>query len=277
MKPTPNDKLSDLLKERQLNDREVGWLWYYLQFRKDKNLDECALNGSYMRRQIARCLSYDEGLKEDAEYLLETQLLPYEAFQWIQKDERQAKWLGKYAIKKAKVFMLQPPFSTMTGKNLIIAIFDTWDTRPGFKESALSDLKHDWHEHLQTDRIFSWFKQENEEEKCELAWDWIEKNKPLLIRGTKPFTSHSGLLELFDRSDATPDEKKHYVDAIKRRWSTQKHRKSTHHKKQYNFVLTNDVNTALDRLAQDHQLSRTKVLEQLILSEAAHSLYLAPR
>lgn len=277
MKSKTNDNLSDLLKERQLNDREVGWLWYYLKFSKDKNLDECALNGPHMRGQIARCLSYDESLKEDAEYQLETQLLPYEAFQWIQKDERQTEWLAKRAMKKASLLMLQPPFTTMTGKNLIIAIFDTWETMIGLKERLLNDLKQDWHEHLQTDRIFCWFKLENEEEKCELAWDWVEKNKPSLIRGKEPFTSHSGLLAFFDRSSATPDEKRHYVDTIKRRWSTQKHRKNTPHKKQYNFVLTNDVNATLDKLAEENQLSRTKVIEQLILREAERKLYLAQR
>jgi predicted transcriptional regulator len=49
------------------------------------------------------------------------------------------------------------------------------------------------------------------------------------------------------------------------------------HKKQYNFVLNNNINAALDKLAEEHQLSRTKILEELILSETAHRLYLVTR
>jgi predicted transcriptional regulator len=42
-------------------------------------------------------------------------------------------------------------------------------------------------------------------------------------------------------------------------------------------VLNNNINAALDKLAEEHQLSRTKILEELILSETAHRLYLVTR
>lgn len=78
----------------------------------------------------------------------------------------------------------------------------------------------------------------------------------------------------FDRRDATQGERELYVAKIKRWWGTRKTRENSPNKKQYNFVLANDVNTALDKLAQGHKLSGTKILERLILNEAETGLHL---
>jgi hypothetical protein len=77
----------------------------------------------------------------------------------------------------------------------------------------------------------------------------------------------------FDRRDATPGERELYVAKIKRWWGTRKTRENSPNKKQYNFVLANDVNTALDKLAQGHKLSRTKILDRLIINEAETGLH----
>lgn len=270
------DALATLLPKWQLDEREVAWLWYFVISLKGAQLDDCTLNSPLMREQIAKRLEFDRSRRAKAERGLATQLLPDETFQWIQKDGRQTDWLAAQARTKATVGLLHPPFTTMTGRRLVIAIFDIWETDIRTKGLHLRALEQEWNEHLQSDRIFRWFKQENEKEKCSLAWDWLDKNKPSLTRGEKPFTSHRELVAFFDRSSTSPDEKVHYVERIKRRWSTQKHRENTPNKKQYNFVLTDSVNAVLDQLAKDHQVSRTKILERLILSEAERKLYLTP-
>ena len=135
-------------------------------------------------------------------------------------------------------------------------------------------LSDAWTEHARSDRIFSWFKDKDERTKCALAWSWLEKNKPRITWRAEPFTKLTELLEFFDHSGASDEEKELYVDKIKRRWSTQKTREKAVEKKQYNFVLPLSVNAVLDKLAEEHQLSRTKVLEHLILSEEQHELYL---
>lgn len=277
MIPTEKDELASLLPNRQLNDREVAWLWHFVRGQGRRPPVECTLNSSQMREQIARRLQFPDDLKHKAERGLATQLVADDVFQWIKKDERQTGWLAMQATKKGVVGMLQPAFTTTTGKKSLITTIDAWDAKISTKEAFLRNLERQWNEHLQSDRIFKWFKTENEQEKCSLAWDWIERNKPALIRGEKPFTSHRELLTFFDRSSSSSDEKAHYVEKIKRRWSTQKHRENTPHKKQYNFVLTDSVNAALDQLATDHQVSRTKILERLVLSEAAQNLYLSPK
>ena len=102
----------------------------------------------------------------------------------------------------------------------------------------------------------------------------MEKNKSWLTWQAAPFTKLNEMLEFFDHSGASDEEKELYVDKIKRRWSTQKTREKAVEKKQYNFVLPLNVNAVLDKLAEEHQLSRTKVLEHLILGEEQHELYL---
>ena len=107
-----------------------------------------------------------------------------------------------------------------------------------------------------------------------LTWSWLEKNKPRLTWRAEPFTKLTELLEFFDHSEASDEEKELYIEKIKRRWSTQKTREKAVEKKQYNVVLPLSVNAVLDKLAEEHRLSRTKVLEHLILSEEQHELYL---
>ncbi len=277
MNQNQKDQLSTLLPKLELGEREVAWLWYFVKSLNGLPLEDCALNSAFMREQIAKRLCFDRSRKEKAEQGLAKQLLPEKAFQWIEKDGRQPDWLVKQAQKMATVGLLDPTFRTMTSRKLVIAIFDTWEANLSTKESYLRNLEQEWNKHLQSDRVFRWFKHENEKDKCSLAWDWLEKNKPSLTQRKKPFTNHRELLAFFDLSGSSTDEMEHYIEKIKRRWSTQKHRENTPHKKQYNFVLSDSVNAVLDQLATDHQVSRTKIIERLVLSEAAKNLYLSSK
>ncbi|MDP3977054.1 MAG: hypothetical protein Q8P85_03530 [Pseudomonas sp.] len=230
-----------------------------------------------MRDQIAQYLDYKPQLRDELNSARERELLPEEAFGWIEKTGRQPKWLVAEAKKKTNLKLYSSVFRTLSSKPQLIALFDLWKTDFSRKEGVLYRLSVDWNEHLQTDKIFIWFKDQDERGKCSLAWSWLEKNKPELTRIEKPFTRLAELLEFFDHSGASSGEKELYVEKIKRRWSTQKTRENNPNKKQYNFELTNNINDALDKLAQDHHLSRTKILEKLILSETEYRLYLAPQ
>ncbi len=272
-----DDNLSALLTGWSLNNREVAWLWLSLVGREGERLDDCQFNSPTMRDKIARTLKDSRSLKREIEHARETQLLPLEAFGWIEKNGRQPKWLAAEAMRKTNLRLRNSIFRTLPNKDQVIVLFDLWNTEFSRKERALRYLSEDWNEHLRTDKIFKWFKDQDEREKCSLAWSWLEQNQPTLIRLEKPFTRHGELLEFFDHCSASSGEKELYVEKIKRRWSTQKTRVNATHKKQYNFVLNNNINAALDKLAEEHQLSRTKILEELILSETAHRLYLVTR
>lgn len=267
------DLLSEELPGWGLTEREVTWLWLVLEGRERIQMDECQLNSQTMRDQIARALRRNPRVTRDLVRARDRELLPEEAFSWVEKSGRQPKWLAAQAGNKTGLRINSSVFRTLTDKEQLIALFDLWDKDFGLKEITLRRLSDAWTEHARSDRIFSWFK-EDERAKCTLAWSWLEKNKPRLTWRAEPFTKLTELLEFFDHSGASDEEKELYVDKIKRRWSTQKTREKAVEKKQYNFVLPLSVNAVLDKLAEEHELSRTKVLEKLILGEEQHELYL---
>jgi hypothetical protein len=272
-----NDYLLRTLPGWTLNAREVVWLWLFLTEREGARLEDCSLNSPTMRDQIAQYLDYKPRLRHELNDVRERELLPEVAFSWIEKTGRQPKWLVAEIMKKTGLKLRSSVFHTLSSKPQLIALFDLWETDFSRKEGVLHRLSADWNEHLQADRIFIWFKGQDESRKCSMAWSWLEKHKPELTRRKKPFTRLADLLDFFDHCGASPEEKEFYVEKIKRRWSTQKTRENNPDKKQYNFELTKNVNTALDKLAQDHHLSRTKILEKLILSETKRGLYLDPQ
>lgn len=267
------DLLSEELPGWGLTEREVTWLWLVLESRERIQMDVCQLNSQTMREQIARALRRNPRLTRGLVRARDRELLPEEAFSWVEKSGRQPKWLAAQAGNKTGLRINSSVFRTLTDKEQLIALFDLWDKDFGLKEITLRRLSDAWTEHARSDRIFSWFK-EDERAKCTLAWSWLEKNKPRLTWRAEPFTKLTELLEFFDHSGASDEEKELYVDKIKRRWSTQKTREKAVEKKQYNFVLPLSVNAVLDKLAEEHELSRTKVLEMLILGEEQHELYL---
>ncbi len=268
------DSLSNVLPGWGLTEREVAWLWLVLESRECIQMDECQLNSQTMRDQIARALRRNLRVTWGLARARDKELLPEAAFSWVEKSGRQPKWLAAQAANKTGLRIHSSVFRTLTDKDQLIALFDLWDKDFGQKESTLRRLSDAWTEHARSDRIFSWFKDKDERAKCALAWSWLEKNKPRLTWRSEPFTKLTELLEFFDHSGASDEEKELYVDKIKRRWSTQKTREKAVEKKQYNFVLPLRVNAVLDKLAEEHELSRTQVLEMLILSEEQHDLYL---
>ncbi|KKN62216.1 hypothetical protein LCGC14_0514240 [marine sediment metagenome] len=237
-------------------------------------MQECQLNSQTMRNQIARALKRNRLILLDFERRRDTALLPEEAFEWIKKNGRQPKLLAAEAAKKTGLRIRSSVFRTLTEKEQLIALLDLWDSDFGQKANTLDRLSVTWTQLTRADKLFDWFKDKDERAKCDLAWSWLEKNKPRLTWRSQPFTKHTEMLELFDYSEASPEEKELYIEKIKRRWSTQKTREKDTEKKQYNFILTHTVNAVLDELAAKHELSRTKVLQQLLLNEAEHGLYL---
>lgn len=271
------DQLSKRLHQWKLNDREVVWLWLWLSSQERHRLSvECGVNSPTMRDLIFSELQRNPSWVKETSTEKDRSLLPQHSFAWIEEQGRMPDWLAKNVIDHTACTLDTTLYvlNELSSKNYIIAIYDFWNIEPSRKLSSLERLKRRWFEHLKESNIFDWFKQD-EVEKCETAWDWLNKNKPRLTVREKPFRTHIDLLDFFDRCRASFDEKQLYVEKIKRRWSTQKSRKNNPDKKQYNFVLNEEINASLNRLAQKHNVSRTKVLETLIKAEEEYDQYLS--
>lgn len=183
------DLLSEELPGWGLTEREVTWLWLFLESRESIQMDECQLNSQTMRNQIARALRRNPRVTRGLVRARDSELLPEEAFSWVEKSGRQPKWLAAQAGNKTGLRIRSSVFRTLTDREQLIALFDLWDRDFGQKESALKRLSDAWTEHARSDRIFSWFKDKDERTKCALAWSWLEKNKPRLTWRASPLQS----------------------------------------------------------------------------------------
>jgi hypothetical protein len=256
----------------KLDVREVAWLCHFLTS-EGIDFEECALNSQVMRKQISDILNRRD--IEEFEQAKSTQFIPEEDFRWIHdKDTRQVAWVLQRSMQSSNRLILPNAFMTLPLRQRIISIIDIWKADLSVKQRTVSRLKYEWAEHKLDDKLFTWFKGEHEQAKCSMAWDWIQKHQPTITRLAAPFWCYNDLIVFFDQAKVTSTEKKFIVTKIKQRWNTKAARQNSPHKKQYNFVLSNEVSTALDKLAQKHKVSRTKALEKLILNEADLGLYL---
>lgn len=69
-------------------------------------------------------------------------------------------------------------------------------------------------------------------------------------------------------------ERAHCIATIRRLWRQKLRRKDAKGKKQYNFILSDKAIKRLDRFSKDHEISRARVLEILLLMEDEKDLYL---
>ena len=184
------DLLSEELPGWGLTEREVTWLWLFLESRESIQMDECQLNSQTMRNQIARALRRNPRVTRGLVRARDSELLPEEAFSWVEKSGRQPKWLAAQAGNKTGLRIRSSVFRTLTDREQLIALFDLWDRDFGQKESALKRLSDAWTEHARSDRIFSWFKDKDERTKCALAWSWLEKQAQANVARRALYKAH---------------------------------------------------------------------------------------
>ncbi len=101
------------------------------------------------------------------------------------------------------------------------------------------------------------------------------KNKPSLTDGQRPFRNHADLLLFFESSNTTLDEKRLYVNTVKKRWTQKKYREQTSNQKQHNFILAAQSGESLAALARKHKMTKSSVIEALIDGEAREGSYLS--
>lgn len=162
----------------------------------------------------------------------------------------------------------------LTGRAHVVAILDTWSIGLTQKQQALANLEHQWIALKRQDGIFSWFNEKNRTERCAVAWEWLCSNEPYSTYGKAPIDNYEKLISFFDATGWSEAEKTLRVLRIKRRWSQKSYREKLKNKKQYNFMLSDEINKKLDGLAEKYNLKRNHVLETLIQMEAAQELYI---
>ncbi len=266
-----HDPLAKILGDARVNSRRETVLWLYLvSLGVPLNPDE--FGELVMRDRMAEFLNRRSDLVAGIPSILSRTMLRDEHLTWIKDDERQHQWLIT-RFQQTFSFNAPNPPANLFGKALVIAMIDIWNTDLNTKASSIKNFENDWKQQKQQDRVFKWFQDKDEAQRCALAWDWLRKNKPPTF-GTTPISSYNELLMLSDRTQWSEVEKAHCVETCRKRWNQQQYRENLKGKKQCNFVLSEKVIQQLDQLAEIYDLKRPQILEVLIKMEVEMNTYL---
>lgn len=263
------DELKGLFPKWRLNDREVVWLW--LMLRKLKlalPLDEFGANN--MCDRMAHFIEYERRITYFQEERNIT-MLREEDLQWIEKSERQSKWLIDELLYEIRIDEPVCP-AHLSPREKLIAIIDYWNVPIATKSELLYSLRKDWGRHLEEDKYYKWFKENSEKQKCETAWSWYRKEMPKLTRRENSFNTYEGLLLFLDSSGLKLDEKRLHVVEIKKEWKRRQVSANQEGTKQTNFALPEVVRSQLDTLAIKFGLTKKELVVRLIRNAVKNGL-----
>lgn len=271
MATTLNDRLAQILNETTYNRRHDIWLWLHLI--SDATLLPANTDNKGMREKLAAAIAADPNphIVETIKNKRSEQLVPFDEFNWINNEKRQIEWLMRKTFEFIGKYNFPPP-KGLEGRNLLIAKFDIWHVDITQKTLALHDLELQWRAHTKGDKIFKWFK--DDDQKCVTAWEWLTKNKHTNIYHSQSVENHDDLMLFFDNSNFIHEQKLFYIEKIKKSWNQKKYRQGQNGKNQYNFILTDKAIKRLDSLAETYERSRTQVLEILLKMESEKNIYM---
>lgn len=258
------DELSKVLGETEYNNRYDIWLWYTLVFYETTfNSNDYLDTG--MREKMASYLRskpwrVDELLKERHK-----QLVHKKDIEWVIESRRAIEWATR-EIQISTAHNQLNYYFDLTEKDLPIAILDVWQRDITQKTALLRSLEQRWKSHKTNDKIYAWFK--DEDQKSEFTWDWLLKNSYVSTLGSTPFNTFEDLLIFFDKASYSREQKELYIGKIKKGWTQKKYRENLKGKAQYNFVLSDKAIVSLEKLASRYEVSRARLLEILIEMEA---------
>lgn len=267
-----SDELSRVLVDSEHNERHDIWLWYTLVF-FEENFNREAFPNYGMRGKMAQYLQANRWRADQLMQKRREQLIPKNYLNWITNERRLVEWLTREIQIFTKHNQLTFPFS-LSGKDLPIAVLDVWERDLTEKISLIKNLEQRWREHKAQDKKYSWFK--DDDQKCSLAYEWLRKNTyPALFR--TPIETYEDLLIFFDNANYTSEKEELCIGKIKKLWNQKKYRSTLKGKSQYNFVLSDKTVEMLDKISEQHQISRARALEILVEIEHQKGLYIAEK
>lgn len=267
------DDLSQILGETEYSHRYDLWLWYTLLFYdpafNPQNFADFGMRDKMARHLQTRTWRVEELLKERRK-----QLVHKREIEWITEDRRATEWLTREIQNSTGHSQLDNYFD-LKENDLPIAILDVWQRDITQKINLLRDLKQRWSNHRSNDKVYTWFKDDNQ--KSQFAWDWLEKNSSVFTLGSTAFETYEDILIFFDKANYSQEQKELYIGKIKKGWGQKKYRENLKDKAQYNFVISDKAIDNLDKLAARYEISRARTLEILIEMEVEKNDHIPER
>lgn len=267
------DDLAQILGETEYSHRYDVWLWYTLLFYDSafnpQNFADFGMRDKMARYLQTRTWRVEELLKERRK-----QLVHKREIEWITEDRRTTEWMTR-EIKNSTGHSQLDNYFDLKEKDLPIAILDVWQRDITQKINLLRDLKQRWSNHRSNDKVYTWFKDDNQ--KSQFAWDWLEKNPSVFTLGSTAFETFEDILIFFDKANYSREQKELYIGKIKKGWGQKKYRENLKDKSQYNFVISDKAIDNLDKLAARYEISRARTLEILIEMEVEKNDHIPER
>lgn len=267
-----DDVLSEILGDHEYSQRHDLWLWYKLFF-YHQGFSELNLPNAGMRDKIAYYLQQNSWLINRFKQEKLNQLVPEKELAWITDDRRQIQWITR---ELQRVLNHNPLLLRLdlTGRDLLVAILDINPQDITEKTIILKNIEQDWLRHKAHDRKYVWFK--NDDQKCQLAYDWLTKNASFFMHRT-PFEKYEDILIFFDHANYSEEKEELYITKIKKAWNQKKYRTTLKGKSQYNFILSDKTIELLDEISIHHEISRARAIEILVEIEAQKGLYIVEK
>ncbi|MBV7583031.1 hypothetical protein KW851_09400 [Pseudomonas sp. PDM33] len=254
--------------------RDDIWLWFYLALRGKALYRSEALNPRTMSEQMAESIRHFRLSPEEIAVDQNRQMVSEEHITWISNCKRQLAWIQHRLTCNKHIRTPDIYSSALTERELLIAKIDCSGSAPRDKESCVIDLKQAWPEQMQLDKQLSWIQETNKSGAWQHLCEWMRKHQP---EQKLPEVAPKDLQEVLIASDAwswSDVERKYCISTARRLWRQTLRRKKAKGKKQYNFILSDKAIKRLDKLSKDHELSRARILEILLLMEDEKDLYL---
>lgn len=295
-----NDELSFFSTALVINQRKKNFVWIVFA-QTFHNYSSINLKNAD-RDYILDCVRNNPLLKARLEYYWGRDLIPEQEYDWITDSPRQSFFIQNTILNNQIPFYFtdfpdtqnypKDPFPNkpvkglgipheLTGRDLSIALIDFWVSCSYFdyfgRVNLAKQIRTMWDNHTQFDKKFDWFNKGDPEARRREFWEWLRKKEPQHAFNLPSFQNHDELLSFFDRFNWNHLHQSDLMRRFKNNWNQQQLRARSKGKKQCNFVLSDKTVSKLEKLAAEHHLTRTEIVELIIDAEAKHQTYIRER
>lgn len=182
-------------------------------------------------------------------------------------------WLLDRASRHIGIKVTFPARSS--SKEKLLLLLDLWDRDQFTKQEYLAQLKVEWVKQQLNDKKLSWYSSAGKEkQKCKIAWEWYQKQHANTgtVAYTPEFSKVDDVFSFLDQNRFSDEEKLYHLEQIKKRFKTEEIKASRQNKKQTNLSLSDESRSQLNELAKRSRMTKTQLIEHLILSAVKYGI-----
>lgn len=281
--------VATLLGTPELSLRVDNFVWTYLsQVVPNPDL----WNSTCFPRQMCWELLNDNPLcLQDVRRVVNSGWIPERELIWITDSLRQAVWVQRYvqaamqyaqSASQAGAVLIEGRIPLhLTGASRSVALMDYWSARSfEYMERRRESIKAteiEWARQTAADRSFDWLDVEDLGERRMYFWGRLMQSFPGLVGNRPAPESHESLLVALDQCGVHPSDLKLFTQRARALFQQQVRRASSVGRRQCNFVLQDKTINILEKLAREHGITRTEVIEFLIQDEAKNPVHTKER